>query len=470
MMDVDEEVLDHGPTVKKLTPGEFSDQLFPPELSLFEEPPLLAAIASEEFVDYRPNSGSLNNGSLDYEIPMSSTQMIDLQGSRHHFTFKIVHADDGSDVGVVDEPMVAPINYIAATLFESVHMYINQMLVTPSGGQNIPYRSYFEALLDSSRFKKTSEMQAALYYEDDAGAMGPNANPDDNFGNEGFKARAAFTLGSRKCHVVGPIPVDLCQQERLLLSGVALRFSFFPTRPEFHLMVAQPGEGETTHPGGYRLQITDAFLRIKKKTVVPSVLLGIEDQLRQKPALYPNMRTDVRKFLIHKGQLSFTLTDMFQGTTPSIMVVALVSEKASQGDVSLNPLEAKHCNITDLTCTLDDRNSGQPPMKMHFDDTSYLKSSYMDGFQSLFLKESGGMDEDSATYCGIDRKAYASGYPLFKFVFSSAATSRFLPLVSHGSLCLKGNFSKPIPENTYLIAYARFPALATLDKTRRVTI
>ena len=66
----EEMVVDHGPNVKRLT-GNDAGQVFPPELSLFEEPPLLAAIGSEEYVDYRPTSASLNAGSLDYVIPGS---------------------------------------------------------------------------------------------------------------------------------------------------------------------------------------------------------------------------------------------------------------------------------------------------------------------------------------------------------------------------------------------------------------
>ena len=465
--DDDVMIVDHGPNVKKLTDGNGAGQLFHQELSLFEEPPLLAAVASEEFVDYRPTSASLNAGSLDYSVPISSSQMVDLRSSRHHFTFKIVHASDGSDVDEISEPLVGPINFIGATLWETVQMYINQTLVTPSGAQNIPYRVMIEALLDSSRFKRDTEMQAGLYYEDLAGQMGPDADPD--LGNTGFQMRCAYTGRSKKCQVLAALPVDLAQQPRLILNGVQLGFRFFPSRPEFNLMTAPPRANQAAAPGGYKLEILDAFLRIKKKTLVPSVLLGIESTLSQTPALYPLMRSEVRRFLIHRGQLGFTFDDLFQGSVPSIMILAFVNERASAGDVSKNPFEFSHCHITDLVCTLDDRTCAQPPLKMHFDELSYLNSSYMDAYQTLFLRDGGSIDDDSSTYTGIGRKEYANGYSLFKFVFSSAANSRFLPLVSRGNMRLAGNFGKALAENTSLIVYARFPSLLTLDQTRRVT-
>ena len=445
-------------------------QYFPPELSLFEEPPLLGAISSEEFVDYRPSSASLNAGSLDYIIPVSGTQMVDLKSSRHHVKFKIVHASDGSDVNPLDEPMIGPINYIGCSMWDTIQLHINQTMVTQSGGQNIPYRSIIEALLDTGRFKKDTEMQAGLYMKDTAPFMGPDSNP--NVGNLGFQQRAGYTAGSRTCTVVAPITVDLAQQGRLILNGVELGFRFFPGRPEFHLMLApdEPEEdGKKADKGGYRIEILEAFLRIKKKTLEPSVLLGMESTLRQTPALYPVMRTEVRKFLIHRDQHSFTIDDVYQQKIPSVLVLCLVNERASSGDITKNPFNFIHCGLSDLSVTIDDKNAGQPPMKMLFHGTNHLMSSYLDGFQSLYQqREGGGGEEDSSTYCDIDRQDWATGYTLFKYVFNSSNTT-FLPVITKGNLRITGNFSEPLKENTTLIAYARFASIITIDKSRRVT-
>ena len=337
--DDDVMIVDHGPNAKKMTGGQGSGQFFHEELSLFEEPPLLASIASEEIVDYRPTSASLNVGSLDYHVPISSTQMVDLRSCRHHLTFKIVHASDGSDVHPPTEPVMGPINYLGATIWETVQMYINQTLVTPSGGQNVGYRTIIEALLDSSRFKKDTEMQAALYYEDRPLPLGPET--DKNTGNIGFQNRCAYTMGSKKCQLVAPLPVDLAQQPRLILNGVQLSFRFFPSRPEFHLMIAPAEENQALDPRGYKVELLDAFLRMKKKTLVPSVLLGVESALSDTAALYPLMRSEVRKFLIHRGQLGFSFDDLFQGSVPSVMVLGLVDERASAGDLGRNPFEFK---------------------------------------------------------------------------------------------------------------------------------
>ena len=461
--------VDHGPNVKQMTGGE--SQVIPPELAFFQEPPLMSAIASEDYTDYRPNSSDLNSGSLDYTIPMSSTQLIDLRSSRHHFAFKIVHASDGSDVNPLAEPLMATVNWIGASLWDGIELYLNNQLVTPSGGQHTSYRAMFEALLDISRFKKNNELQSGLWKADTPGRMGPEIQ--DELENEGFLWRSKWTVGSKECRVTAPITTDLAQQGRLILNSVEMTLKFFRTRPEFHLMVAQPkSQDQVFAPGGYKLHLTDAFLRVKKKTVVPSVLMGIESTLSETPALYPLMRSEVRKYLVHKGQMSFVFENLFQSAIPSVMCLAFVKEQACSGRYDSNPFSFENCQLSNLAVSIDDKNCGQPPMRLYFDPRgSNVNSSYLDGFDSLFQKEDSGLlDSESAAYTSIDRDGFARGYTLFKYIFSASASSKFLPVISRGNLRVEGHFSNSLDHNTTLIIYARFPCLITLDKTRRVTV
>ena len=328
--------------------------------------------------------------------------MLDLRSSKHHLKIRIVHAD-GSPVDVGDEEPVAPINFIAATLFETVHMYINQFLVTPSGGQNNPYRAIIEALLDRSRFEKDTIMGASLYKKDEAFKM-------HDPGSSGFQWRWALMTGSRPCDVTAPLLVDLAEQERLLLNGLEVGFKFFPARPEFTLLSHVEG-------ADYRIQILDAFLRVK--TLIPSLLLAVESTLSLSPALYPVMRTEVRRFLIHSGQHGFTLEDVFQSQVPSILVMGLVKERGASRNFQLNPFCWEHGFLSEIHVTVDDRPCGQTVMKFHYDGDSYLKSSYLDGYESLFLKDTTELEEDSASFCDITRRDYVGGYALLKFRFST---------------------------------------------------
>ncbi len=105
--------------------------VYPPELSLFQTPGLNASYTREQYVDYRPVSGSLNSGGpLDFVIAASPTQYISLKQSKLHIKVKLVNADGSPPLA---EEQVAPINYPVQTLFAMV-----ETLVSSTGGQHHP--------------------------------------------------------------------------------------------------------------------------------------------------------------------------------------------------------------------------------------------------------------------------------------------------------------------------------------------
>ena len=134
--------IETAPHERQLVKYGAQNQIFPAELSLFEAPPLSAAYVSEQFVDYRASTPNLNSrGSIYFVIPPMVSQFVSLARSRLHVRFKIVQAD-GKRIDPDLEELVAPINYIAGTLFETVHLYMNQVHVSPGGSQHVPYRAY----------------------------------------------------------------------------------------------------------------------------------------------------------------------------------------------------------------------------------------------------------------------------------------------------------------------------------------
>jgi len=431
-------------------------QVFPPELSLFQVPPLSASYSCETYVDYRPVSGSLNAGSLEYVIPPSMTQMIDLAASRHHLKLRIVKGD-GSDVNVAEE-VVGPINYIGATLFETVQVYLNQALVTSSGGQHHGYRAIIEALLDTSRFEKSTILQAALFYKDAHHHMSDLDKEDT-----GFTQRWQFTGTSRPCQLIAPLITDLAQQERLIIPGVEIGLKWYVAKPAFTLMSATEG-------ADYKWEIMDAFLRIKKKTPQPAVLLGINSALDLSPALYPLMQTQVRQFLIHRGQYEFNFENLFEGLVPCVMTVGFVTAESSVGQYKLNPFEFLGAYLQEIRVSIEDKGCSEPPMKFHYDPNgTFALSSFMDGYQSLFRPSGEDLDQQPSAYCDITPEDYHGGYQLITFRFASGAGQKFLPVIPRGNLKLSGSFSQAPTANLHLIVYCRFPTLLTIDKSRRIS-
>lgn len=446
---------------RDLTEGSSSAaQMFPAELDLFQIPSLATAYTAENYVDYRPSSAISSNNPLEYVIPASISQYTDLKGSRHHVRFRIVK-EDGSETNPTDDFMVGPCNWPAVTMFQQFQLYLNQVLVSPSGGQHHGYRAIIEALLDRHRFEKDIALQAGLYRKDTAGHM-----EDLDANSTGFSWRWQYTAASRKVWVSAPLITDLSQQERLILNSVDIVMKFWPAQADFALMSDDPEDR-------YRIEILDAFIRLKRKTPQPAVSLAVDKALSISPALYPNLRTEVRMFLVPRGQFQINYEGLFEGNVPSVMCVTFVKASAAVGRFSQNPFNFIPSDLQELSVQLDDQASSEPVMRFRFDAAgSPLKSDYLDAFDSLYRQspesDSDGTEEASS-YCSITRAEFATGYCLLLFRFTSSATQKWLPSQSRANVKLRGSFARAPEENLQMIVYSRFPSLISIDKTRRVS-
>ena len=257
---------------------------------------------------------------------------------------------------------------------------------------------------------------------------------------------------------------DMSQQERLILSGVELLFRFWPASPAFTLMTQEADVGHI-------IEILDAFIRVCRVLPQPAVTLGINATLQKTPALYPHPRCEMRKFLLASGSYDFSLENVFTSSqVPAIIVLGLVRSQACAGDYSKNPFRFEHMNLSSLNVEIDGKPARKPAMKFQFDDAT-IKSSYLDGFESLYegWPDSIGRD-DPSDFVGISRLEWATDYSIFSFKLTQGGGKHFLPVIPMGNLRIYGTFSEALPENTTLVLYSRFPSILTIDRSRRVQV
>ncbi len=198
---------------------------------------------------------------------------------------------DGSDLTTKDN--VAPVNMTLHSMFSQVDVSLQQQPVSEVG-PNHAYKAYFDVLLNT---KSVEEMTCMLFYEDtpmhfdDTDALSGS--------NGGLTNRFHYTNLSRTTDLIGRLQTDICQQDRLLLNGVPINVKLWPSTDAFRLMAADKTEG-------YKLNIVDAALKVCTVKVHPGVLLGHAEAIQKSPALYPFMRSKVKRFAVAKGQFSFT--------------------------------------------------------------------------------------------------------------------------------------------------------------------
>ena len=96
--------------------------------------------------------------------------------------------------------------------------------------------------------------------------------------NQGLKTRYQFSRECRTIEIAGPIFCDVFGSERLLLSYVDLKVILNRNVNEFCLM-ASGGKAN------YRVKLTEAYLKIRKVKVSPSISIAHELALKLGPAI-----------------------------------------------------------------------------------------------------------------------------------------------------------------------------------------
>lgn len=423
-----------------------SNDTHPDELNLFLTPPTESVYDRVQWIEHRPVSQFNDGDPIEFIIPGSGTQYINLKQTLIHLKVKILKAD-GTSIG---NDLAGLINLPLHTLWTQVDVCLQQKLVSPST-TNYCYKAFVETLLSYDKNAKDTQLQAAGFFKDYAPAM--EATHPITGGNTGLSARYGLTKEGRTADFIGPLHADICQQQRLLLNGVEVQIKLWPVKPQFGLMSGSDNVD-------YKVVIVDAILKVCKVTVNPSVTLAHSRVLETTTAKYPFERTEIKTYTISAGNFSFKAENLFQGAIPSRMTIGFVKTAAYTGDFKHNPFNFVHANLNSLAVYLNDESIPGKPLRPDFSHFNFVDSYY-----SLFT----GLDKDSKDVGnGISRDDYDNGYTLFVHVLLPGAGSDHFPLIQRRALNVTATFAKALTENLTAIVMAKFPDMIEIDNTRNV--
>ena len=114
--------------------------------------------------------------------------------------------------------------------------------------------------------------------------------------------------------MAGPIFCDAFMTERLLLSYVDIKLVMNRNIQEFCLM-ASTGDAD------YRVKLADAYLKIRRVKVSPSIAVAHELALLKGPAIYPIRRVECKSFIIPAGTPLLRKDNFFSGLVPKSFVL-----------------------------------------------------------------------------------------------------------------------------------------------------
>ena len=166
------------------------------ELDLFTVPPTQNCIIDSHVVEHQPLASLDSGGPIEFLIPGSGDDYLDLANTMLHVQAKVTRAN-GHDLDAA-EP-VGPVNNWLHSLFSQVDLSLNGTLVTASSN-SYAYRAYIAALL-SYGFDAKSTNQ--LWYKDKASRM-----------------NAVELAGGPVVDMIGRLHVDMFMQDKFLINGV----------------------------------------------------------------------------------------------------------------------------------------------------------------------------------------------------------------------------------------------------------
>lgn len=137
------------------------------ELDIFATPPTQNSIESGSTFCYRPLSSLTGSSPIEFIVPTSGDEYIDLAHTTIHITAKIV-VDDV--VPATEKADISPVNNWLHSMFSQVDIFLNQKCITPPSN-NYSYRAYIENLLNYTDNAKLSHLTAGMWYKDTAGKM-----------------------------------------------------------------------------------------------------------------------------------------------------------------------------------------------------------------------------------------------------------------------------------------------------------
>jgi hypothetical protein len=354
---------------------------------------------------------------------------------------------------------VAPVNNTLHSIFSRVDVSLQNKVVTESD-TNYAYLAYMKALLNTSNAEKEGPMHMQLFYKTD---RAPEVLQWILTDDESLQTRGAFFDGSNEVELLGVLYCDVFEINKLILNGVGLGITLYPSTPEFALI-------SEDKPLDVKLVITSACFRLCNAEVSAEMRAAHEEVLKEHPAVYTFMKTELKRFTLPKGLFSTDINDPFGGRVPSELVIGLVRGSAAHGLYDQDPFAFEHFNVSRVQVTADGVDLGEGPIEVKYDDNYSVLSSYLDAYRSL--RGCNGLDDEAP----FSRLSYIHGKNvLYRFVMnaemshSANVDSGVTPLRRVGNVRVSLRFDKELPEATTVIMYAKFPGGVKIDKNRSVT-
>ena len=413
-------------------------------LCIFDQPAVQTDIVKNIISDYYPLTSASSGGPIEFHVPGSSEEYIDVNDVNIYIHAKVTKAD-GSKIEAADK--VGLNNLPIATLFQDVSLTLGETQI--EGGQMCyPYLGYFNTVMQFTPAAQQSHMQSQGWFKDEAKKFNDETN-------KGFQHRCKLIEDSNSFELMGPLFLNFFRQGQYLISQTGMRIKLMPSKPEFALNAY----GIHTE---FKIQFQDVILYVPRFTLNPSVINGHATGLKRQNAIYPLHHTEVTTYTIPKGQLSYTKDRLFPDQAPKLLMLAMVENESFNGNIKKNPFFFHHFDLTKLALYRDGVSVPGQAFTPDFTNGKILRS-YM---QSMRVFNYCNTDDTN----GLTPVEFANGYTIYAYDLTADKemnAGHRQPIVSK-NLRLELIFKNPTPSTVNVLLYAVYDSSIEITQLRDI--
>jgi hypothetical protein len=433
--------------------NKFSAPSIRGEVDLFSLPATDTTIESSFYAEYKPVVNIQDSDAkIDFRIIGNSSQYLDLFDHFCYFKIKI-QDKDSKDIAISED--ISTTNNLFHSMFSNCDVSISNQLASTSNNCYM-YKAYLETLLTYGKEYLESQGTSAMFYADTDNGSCSNTN-------SGYYKRKEHVKGSTTVELIDKLKFDLSNQHRYILNNTSITISLTRVSEKFSLIYNKlSAEGATDLEP--KIKILDASLFVRKHVLYPSIALSHQKLLEEGvTAKYPFKKSDVKFFSIPQSNQSFIEENMFLGSIPSRVVICFVSNKAFNGDYTMNPLVFKNFGINYLSLCINNVPVPIRGMTLDFPNNQCLLPYYL-MFSTLGMS---GSDQGLS----FAREDYAKHLTIFAFdINQTAVAESMMHLEKTGSVRLEVRFATGLTEAVTCLVYSEHQSVLEIDKFRQIQI
>lgn len=423
------------------------------ELEVFRPINVQVALTDGRWQAYQPLNALTNADIIEFIVPATSNEVVDMNNISIYVKAKIVKADGGN---IEDDDTIHPVDNFLQSLFRHTEVSVNGQLITRSSRDNA-YKDYMKRILlhdtPYNTIKKHFQNRLVGFCMTEAGKGDVAAAP----ANGAAKERAKWIAGSKTFELRGTPQVDLFESDRALIPGADLQLKFYLNDAAFFL------QRPKTATNRYKVVFETVELYVRRMTVAPSFVNELNSTLKTKNAIYPMLRSEMTSLTLPQGIMQYTKENLSRGPLPKRVFIALVDAKGYAGDFSKDPYNFQHFNVSEIALFENGFPIAQQPLKTNFTNNQTTINAY-----HLLLETIGAIGENALT-CPIDYERFCNGSTIFAFSRAPDLDVGCSHLPNQtGNLTLRINFEQALASAVTCVVMLQFDSRMEINEYKNI--